>query len=211
MKLSTIFILTSVVFILNSCSSFVDPRDEYSGDYSVKLKLEEGTIPKEAIKDSINAGLSEVKEALKKAKLEMNEDLNLDKIDTTTAKGKIEYAAKVLGKGVAEFGLAMGEFGSAMGELAAGIANGSLNFADGILNNLKFDVTLNKDGTIKTDHSGEGKVSFENSTWEVDGKTFYLISQDKEKEAFEIVSKKDDGFVLKKEKLQFVFTKLKKK
>lgn len=204
-KIILSFILSAILF--QSCSNFNNTRKEYAGKYTVKLELEKDVIPKEAIKDSIKAGLTEAKEAIKNAKKQMNDDLKLDEVDTSTTEGKIEYAAKTLGKGIGEFGLAMGEFGRSMGELAANVAAGSLDLAENAINKINFKVELKEDGKITSDKTGVNNFKLDESTWEVDGKTFYLVDNDKNKEAFEIVSKKEDGFVLKKDKLKFIFSK----
>jgi hypothetical protein len=207
MKPTTLLGLLFALIFFQFCSSNSDNRKDFTGHYNVKLQLDEGTIPKAAIKDSIKAGFAEAKEALKNAKIKINEDIDLSKVDTTTAEGKIEYAAKAFGKGMGEFGIAMGEFGKSIGELAAGVASGSLDFADAIINKIAFDLDLNDDGSIKAKNTKISNFSFEDANWEVEGKTFYLIDKDKNKEAFEIISKKEDGFILKKDKVKFIFSK----
>ncbi len=193
--------------IVQSCSTLTNPRKEYAGDYKVKLKLGDDTFPEAAIKDTIKAGLAEAKEALKNVKIKIKDDINLENIDTTTTEGKIEYAAKAFGKGMAEFGLAMGEFGKSMGELAIGVANGSIDLADNIFNKIEFEISLLEDGSIKSENNTIDSFSFKDSTWEIEGKTFYLVDKDKNKEAFEIVGKKEDGFILKKDKVKIIFSK----
>lgn len=206
MKKMHVLLTLLFITVLQSCTNN-NPRKEFAGDYTVKIELQEGIIPKSAIKDSIQAGLQQAKEALKNAKTEISDDFNLEKIDTSTPEGKIEYAAKAFGKGMAEFGTAMGEFGRSMGELAIGIANGSIDLADNIIKNIKFDVSLLEDGTIKSNDTSNSKFSFDKSTWEIEGKTLYLVDSEKNKEAFKIISKKDDGFVLEKDKVRLVFSK----
>lgn len=207
MKIKIIVSFAIATILFQSCSNFNNTKKEYAGKYTVKLELVKGIIPKEAIKDSIKAGLSEAKETINNARKQMNDDLKLEDVDTSTTEGKIEYAAKSFGKGVGEFGLAMGEFGRSMGELAANVATGSLDLAEKAINKINFKVELKEDGTVISDKTGVNNFKLDESTWEVEGKTFYLVDSDKNKEAFEIVSKKEDGFVLKKDKMKFIFSK----
>lgn len=210
MKYKLSLIISVFVISFFSCKSEKDIKNEFIGNYDVQIKLGDIPINKTAIKDSIRAGLAEADKALKEAKNEVNSDLKLDKIDTTTAEGKIEYAAKAFGKSMNEVGTSLGSLAKGMGELAAGIAEGGLDMADNILKNMHFKVELSKDGIIKGSSVNFSNVSFDGSTWDVRGNKFYIKSKDGATEEEFVIKQHDDkGFIIEKEKTIFTFTKAK--
>ena len=206
--------LLTIVFIMlfSACNSEKNTRNEYVGKYEVQIKLGDIPINKTAIRDSIKAGLAEADKALKEAKIEVDTDLKLNNIDTTTAEGKIEYAAKAFGKSMNEVGSTLGSLAKGMGELAAGIAEGGLDMADNILKNMHFKVELSDDGTIKGSTVNFSNVSFDGSTWAVRANKFYIKSKDgSSEEEFNITKHDENGFVIEKDKAIFTFTKEKTK
>ena len=93
----SLFVVSNIIFLV-SCKDTSPQPSDLVGNYTVTMSLRDGVVNTEAIKDSINDAMSKASEELKKARVEMNEDLNLSAIDTTTPEGKIEYAAKKFGQ-----------------------------------------------------------------------------------------------------------------
>ncbi|MBK9737201.1 MAG: hypothetical protein IPO92_20525 [Saprospiraceae bacterium] len=81
-------ILALLITSFFSCKDKDVKMSDLVGNYEVSMKLKEGTIDKASIKDSIDNAM-EIGKRHSKAKSEMEKDLNIDEIDTTTAEGKL--------------------------------------------------------------------------------------------------------------------------
>lgn len=194
--------------ILFSCGQFTDPRKEYAGDYTVRIELDKKLISDEAVQDTINSKMAELKEKLAKAETEMKDSFNLESIDTTTPEGRMEYAAKSFAKGMTGLLSPLGELGKSFGEMGAGFAKGGIAMLNDLVGKMKFNVSLNANGTINTDYDSVDVLGTRNSTWNIEDNKFQLISKDNKIQSFDIVSKKEDGFVLRKdENTKLIFEK----
>ena len=174
-----------------------------TGKYKVHLVLDEKTFDKQGVKDSVTAAMSKAKEELSKMKVEFDE-----KMDTSTAEGKMEYYAKSFAKTMASFGKDLGELGILMGEAGGDVAVKAMEMTETLVQNIKMDVELKEDGKIATDSSLLNKVQFEGTQWEVNGDNFiFKDDEGKVKHEYKIVDKTDEGFVLLHDKYRLVFVK----
>lgn len=195
--------------ILLSCNQFGDPKKEFAGDYKVRVELDKEIFAENAIRDSINLKMAEMKKELGKAQKEMQDSFNLEKIDTTTPEGKIEYAAKSFAKGITGLAGPLGELGKSLGEMGAGIAKGSVSMIGDLIGNIRFNVSLNQNGTVSTDYDNVNFFGTRDATWDVRGDKFIITGKDNEKQEFDIIGKKEGGFELRKDKVRLVFDKQK--
>ena len=193
-------IFFSFIFLVSCKDSSPQPSD-LVGNYTVTLSLRDGAINTSAIKDSINDAMAKASDDLKKARVEMNEELNFSSIDTTTPEGKIEYAAKKFGKTMAEVGLGMGELGKDMGSLFSGLAEGGIGMTKSILENMTFDVELQADGDIKSTGSVLN-IGLNDKSWKVAGDDFIIIdANNKEDQVLKISERSNTGFTLTKDEV----------
>jgi hypothetical protein len=192
-------ILFSNIIFLVSCKDTSPQPSDLVGNYIVTMSLRDGVVNTEAIKDSINEAMSKASEELNKAKLEMNEEFNFSDIDTTTSEGKIEYAAKKLGKTIAEAGLGMGELGKEMGSLFSGLAEGGIGMTKALLENMTLDVELQADGNIMASGSMLN-IGLNDKTWKVVGDDFIIAdANNNEDQILKISERSDVGFTLTKD------------
>ena len=177
------------------------------GNYSVTASLAEGTINKSVIRDSIQTAMEKAEDDIKKAKEEIEKELNLNDIDTTTTEGKIEFAAKKFGKSMADIGVNMGELGKDMGNLFSNLAVDGISLSESILNNINIDVELLQDGKIKT-KGGLISLGLKDATWLVNDDYFLLKTNESDtQDTFRIKDRHAEGFVLEKDKLLITFSK----
>ncbi len=196
----SLIVLSNIVFLV-SCKDTSPQPSDLVGNYTVTMSLRDGVVNTEAIKDSINDAMSKASEELKKARVEMNEDLNLSAIDTTTPEGKIEYAAKKFGQSIAEAGLGMGELGKEMGSLFSGLAEGGIGMTKSILENMTLDVELQADGDLKASGSVLN-IGLNDKTWKVVGDDFILTDGNKnEDQVLKISERNESGFTLTKDEV----------
>lgn len=196
----SLVVFSNIVFLI-SCKDTSPQPSDLVGNYTVSLSLSGEALNTEAIKDSINDAMSKANEELKKAKLEMNEELNFSAIDTTTPEGKIEYAAKKLSKTIAEAGLGMGELGKEMGSLFGGLAEGGIGMTKSILENMTFDVELQEDGDIKASGSILN-IGLNNKSWKVVDDDFIIVdASNKEDQVLKITDRNENGFTLTKDEV----------
>ena len=197
----------SILFSLLACKESGPFPSDMVGNYSVTASLAEGTINKSAIRDSIQTAMEKAEEDIKKAKEEIEKELNLDDIDTTTTAGKIEFAAKKFGKSMADIGVNMGELGKDMGNLFSNLAVDGINLSESILKNIDVDVELLQDGKIKT-KGGLISLGLKEASWQ--GKDDYFLlktNENNSEDTFRIKDRHSDGFVLEKDKLLITFSK----
>lgn len=209
MKTISKFISILILSSLMACSSENSTRKEFAGTYELKIKFEENLLNNENIKDSIRLGLAEAKKAIAAAKEEVSEEFDMKNIDTTTAEGKIEFASKAFGKGMAEMGMSLGALATEMGTIAGDVADGGFGLAENIMKNLKIRLELMEDGKIKGSTGSISSISMDDATWDIRNKKFYLKSKkDSSEEEFKIIRKTDNGFELEKNKTKFIFTRI---
>lgn len=201
------FFVTAILFSLISCKESGPYPSDMVGNYTVTASLAEGVIDKNAIRDSIQTAMEKAEEDIKKAKEEIEKELNLNDIDTTTTEGKIEFAAKKFGKSMADIGVNMGELGKDMGNLFSNLAEDGIGLSESILKNLDIDVELLQDGKIKT-KGGIISLGLKDATWLVKDDYFLLkTSESDTQDTFKIKDRHPDGFELEKDKLLITFTK----
>lgn len=203
--------MTLFVFIF-ALSSFSckenDPHpSDITGNYLVTASLVKGAIDKEAIRDSIKAAIHGAKADLAKAKTEMEKEMDIENLDTTTTDGKIEYGAKKFAKSITEISFDMGKLGDNMGNLFANLADEGVNLSETILKNINMEVDLLPDGKVNT--SGTWlSLGLKNAEWKVENDYFLLKTEnDVSLDTFFIKNKSQQGFVLEKDKLQLSFVK----
>jgi hypothetical protein len=202
----SLVIFSNIIF-LGSCKESGPYPSDMVGNYRVTASLAEGVIDKNAIRDSIQTAMEKAEEDIKKAKEEIEKELNLNDIDTTTTEGKIEFAAKKFGKSMADIGVNMGELGKDMGNLFSNLAEDGIGLSESILKNINIDVELLQDGKIKT-KGGLISLGLKDATWMVNGDYFLLkTSESDTQDTFKIKDRHLDVFVLEKDKLLITFTK----
>lgn len=194
-----------VMIVIGSCkeNQKIINKKTMVGKYDVHLELNEKTFDKQGVKDSVTEALSKAKEGLSKMKIEFDE-----KMDTSTAEGKMEYYAKSFAKTMASFGKDLGELGILMGEAAGDVAVKAMDMTEGLVQHIKMDVELKENGRMITNSNLIYKVQFSGSQWEVKDDTF--IFRDDEghaKHEYKIVDKTDNGFVLLHDKYRLIFVK----
>jgi hypothetical protein len=191
-----------------SCKDTSPQPTSYVGDYEVTLSFDDNIINKEEIQQDINDAVVELKEELSKAKTDMTGELNLNHIDTSTVEGKIEYASKKFGQSMAELGTDIGSLGAEMGIKLSVLAENSLNKAETLLNGVKFDVTLQADGDIKTSGPSVWRFGINDATWKV-SEPYFLFQKDKDSktDSLHIISQDNNGFSIRKDKFVVHLTK----
>jgi hypothetical protein len=199
-----------IIIGLIACKSNKNTKEEFAGTYDMQVKFEKNLIDKLAIQDSIKTALAEAEKEITNAKVEIKEDLDGSKIDTTTPEGKMEFAAKKFGEGMSEMGNSLGTMAKGMAEMAGNMAEGGIELADNLLKNLKVRVELLEDGSVKGSSLNFSGVRMDDATWDVRDKKFYLKSnKDSSEEEFKITKVTDTGFELEKDKATLVFTRVK--
>lgn len=202
-----VFFTFSILFSLMACKESGPFPSDMVGNYSVTASLAEGTINKSAIRDSIQTAMEKAEDDIKKAKEEIEKELNLNDIDTTTTEGKIEFAAKKFGKSMADIGVNMGELGKDMGNLFSNLAVDGISLSESILKNINIDVELLQDGKIKT-KGGLISLGLKDATWLVNDDYFLLKTNESDtQDTFRIKDRHAEGFVLEKDKLLITFSK----
>ncbi|MBK9733468.1 MAG: hypothetical protein IPO92_00295 [Saprospiraceae bacterium] len=197
-------ILALLITSFFSCKDKDVKMSDLVGNYEVSMKLKEGTIDKASIKDSIDNAMEIAKKDIQKAKSEMEKDLNIDEIDTTTAEGKIEYLTKSFGKSIADVGLNIGD---EMTEMASDLATKGLNLSEEILSKIRVNIELFENGKVKSSAS-LFNIGMDDATWKVAGNQFFITKDNEsEKDSFTIIQRSQNGFILEKDKFHFVFTK----
>jgi hypothetical protein len=197
-----------IVPFIFSCKETAKPNPQLAGIYDVKMQIHDDLLQREEWKDSVRIALEEAKESLKDINIES--DLELSQIDTTTAEGRIEYAAKNIVKEISGKNLPVEQIGTGIIQLAEGLLNGGLGIAKSILNHLSFQVELLPDGQIKGNDLALNTISAENAHWESTRDSFYLSDKENEsKTGFYIKESDSKGFIITKEKVDFIFTRVK--
>jgi len=197
----------SILMSVISCKESGPFPADLVGSYTVTASLKEDIINKNAIRDSIETAMQKAEYDISKAKEEIEKELSLNDIDTTTTEGKIEFAAKKFGKSMADIGVNMGELGKDMGNLFSNLAVDGLSLSESILKNIQLDVELQSDGKIKTS-GGLISIGLKDATWLVNNDQFLLKTSESEtQDTFIIKDRTNDGFVLEKDKLLVTFSK----
>lgn len=196
----SLIVFSNIVFLI-SCKDTSPQPSDLVGNYTVSLSLSGEALNTEAIKDSINDAMSKASEELKKARVEMNEELNFSTIDTTTSEGKIEYAAKKMSKTIADASLGMGELGKEMGSLFGGLAEGGFGMTKSLFENMTFDVELLEGGDIKAS-SSILNIGLNDKSWKVVGDDFIIVDANKkEDQVLKITDRDENGFILTKDEV----------
>lgn len=206
MKNITLFTFCTIMCFI-SCNEFGPNPTSMVGLYEVSAQLKDGTVNTNEITKSVSDAMKDVKTEMQKARNEIDQELDLANIDTTTAEGKIEYAAKKFGKSMSDIGLTMGELGKDLGNLFGGLAGEGVGLAQSILKNINAEIDLQADGDLKA-NSSLISISLPNATWKVDGDQFILFTDNKaESDTFLITKKSTEGFILSKDELELHFMK----
>jgi len=196
-----------VMATLMACKDSGPRPSDMVGNFKVTGRLKEGTVNKSAIRDSINNAMKKASEELKKAKKEMTEEMDVSGIDTTTAEGKIEYAAKQMAGSFSQLGEGLGDLTGQLGEMVSGVTVNGLDMAESIIKNLNISVELQEDGDIKS----RGSIvdfGLRNAKWEVKDGMFLLYKDEgQEPEVFKISQRSSKGFILEKDKFLIDFVK----
>jgi hypothetical protein len=194
-----------IVIALGSCKDNLktNTKKNMVGKYDVHLELNEKTFDKQGVKDSVTEALSKAKEELSKMKMDFDE-----KMDTSTAEGKMEYYAKSFAKTMASFGKDLGELGILMGQAAGDVAVKAMDMTEDLVQHIKMDVELKENGQMITNSNLIYKVQFSGSHWEVNNDIFtFKDDEGHAKHEYKIVDKTDNGFVLVHEKYRLIFVK----
>jgi hypothetical protein len=206
MKNILIFTFCTIMCFI-SCSEFGSHPASMVGLYEVRAQLKDGTVNANEITKSVSDAMKDVKTEMQKARIEIDQELDLANIDTTTAEGKIEYAAKKFGKSMSDIGLTMGELGKDLGSLFGGLAGEGIGLAQSILKNINAELELRENGDLKA-NSSLISISLPNATWQVDGDQFIMFTDNKaESDTFLITKKSAEGFILSKDELELHFMK----
>jgi len=200
-----ITILATILFL--SCQeNSLQPAD-FVGTYSVKPNLETEKNEINNIKDQIKKGLSDLKSDLRQSKNDLNEEFDLNNIDTTNLSGKMEYLAKSLSNSMQEVGSTLEENNPNFSEIFGEIAESGLKLKDQFFQNLSFDIELQSDGDIKLKNFFMAQMILADSRWEIHGKEFRILSENNKSQIFKIENKTRDGFKLKNEELELDFSR----
>ncbi|MBC7884211.1 MAG: hypothetical protein H7X99_01970 [Saprospiraceae bacterium] len=202
---SLFFIPVFITFC--ACGDSGPHPSDMVGHYTVTAALDEDAINKTAIRDSIQTAMQHAEDEISKAKEELEKELNLNDIDTTSIEGKLEFSTKKFGKSMADIGINMGELGQEMGNLFSDLAADGINLSESILKNINLDVELLPDGYIRAKGSLIS-LGLKDAKWQVVGDHFLLKTNETDgQDTFKINSRTNDGFVLEKDKLQITFLK----
>ena len=196
----SIFLIVSLL-VLSSCIEKGPQPSSLVGLYEVSVRLKNSVVDKNSIKQEIKSAMNQAEDEIKKAKSEIDEAIDLSSIDTSTIEGKIDYAAKKLGKSVAEVGVEMGDLGKDIGEAVSSLAVNSLDFSEKFLNNLKFDLELQADGDIKSKESIL-YMGLNNARWAIEADNFIFTKDDNgQPQKMKIVNRSQDGFTLEHDEI----------
>lgn len=206
--MKNISLFTFCIFLpFMSCKDLGPNPEIMVGTYQVTGQLKDGTIDTEEISKSVSDAVKDAKVEIQNARKEIDQELDLANIDTTTAEGKIEYAAKKFGKSMSDIGLTMGELGKDLGDLFGGLAGEGIGLAQSILKNINAEIDLQADGDLKAKNSLIN-ISLPNATWQVDGDQFILHTDNKtQSDTFLITKRSGEGFMLSKDELELHFVK----
>lgn len=200
-----IFLFCSLIIF--SCKDNSPQPADLVGNYTVEAKLKEKAVDTEAIKDTIAKAMEEASKEIEKARKELNEELDLSNIDTTTLEGKMEYLGKSFGAKMGNIGLEMGDLGKDLGGLIGELAGTGLSLSDQLLRNIKLDVELQADGDIKST-SKFINFGLDNAKWRVENDQFVLVKPEgEETDYFKIIERNDTGFSIEKDKVILNFIK----
>lgn len=206
-KIPAFLLIIGFMIIVSSCKETGPQPSGMVGLYEVKVRLKDGVIDKKSIQDKIKTAMNEAEDEIQKAKADIDNDINLSLVDTTSIDGKIEYAAKKFGKSMAEVGIEIGDLGKNFGEAVSGLAVNSLDFSEKILKNIKFNVELQADGIVKSKESLLN-LGLNNARWEVTGDDFLFSDESNDQpQKMKIVDRRNDGFTLEKDDVFLDFIK----
>lgn len=204
-----IMILFFPVWLLTlvACKDSGPQPSDMVGHYKVSGRLKDGTVNKKAIKDSIDTAMEKAEKEMKNAKKELAREMDTSSIDTTTTEGKIEYAAKQMGKSLSELDVNFGDLFKDMGGMVSDLTTNGLGMAESLIKNLNISVELQADGDIKASGSLID-MAVRNAKWEVKDNKFLLYKNDeKEPDTFVIKDKTSQGFTLEIDKFLIDFVR----
>ncbi len=193
-----------IIITTSTCVQKTPTKKTMTGKYNVHLELNEKTIDKQGIKDSITNALSKAKEELSK----VNVDFDLQ-MDTSTAEGKMEFFAKSFAKTMANFGKDLGNLGIMMGEAAGDVALQAMELTENLISKIKMDVELKENGEIIPLSGENSTIQFTAKKWEVVDDKFIIKDEEYRKQhEFTITDHTDNGFVLVQDKYRLIFERL---
>ncbi|HRI01546.1 MAG TPA: hypothetical protein PK006_10880 [Saprospiraceae bacterium] len=202
MKTVSLFHLCFAFLI--SCSNVKNPVS-LAGKYQAHIEIDKSKLNSAGVKDSIELQLSKAKEELQK--IDFKNEMDLSKIDTSTAEGKLEYAAKEFAGSMTNLGKELGSIGLNLGKFLGDVTINGINDLELGLHDLKFDVELQEDGDIKTDQEWIAWMYLKNVSWEQSNDQFILKNKDGVLRTFKFTTK-DDGFILEENAMKVVLTKI---
>jgi hypothetical protein len=201
-----LLILLPLAFM--SCKEQGPHPSDLVGTFKASVEFKEGKMDKKSVSQEINNAMKEVKDEFKKAKSDIETELDLSMIDTTTTEGKIEYAAKKLGKTFTDASDEIGDLSNDLGNIFSGLAQDGLDLSETLMKNLNANVELQADGDVKI----KGSVlsfALSNATWETKGNKFYFYNQPGENaEIFNISQRNDEGFMLENDHILIKLQKI---
>lgn len=193
-----------IIITTSSCFQKTPNKKSMTGKYNVHLELNENTIDKKGIKDSITNALSKAKEELSK----VNVDFDLQR-DTSTAEGKMEFFAKSFAKTMANFGKDLGNLGIMMGEAAGDVAVQAMEMTENLISKIKMDVELKENGEVVSLSGHNANIQFTGKKWEVVGDKFILKDEEyRTNHEYTITDHTDKGFILVQDKYRLVFERI---
>lgn len=201
-----LFILTFLSVLLIDCNNPINPKTSIAGNYSISAEFKNLSINKEKIQAEMNSGIQSMRKEMED--IDAKKELSTDGIDTSTAEGKIEYAAKNFAKGMTGFAGAMAEFGTSIAQMSLGAVDGLFNSSGELMKNFTADVELKEDGTFKASGNPILKFAAAQYSWDVSGDQF-IIKNDKDEIQYQIkiTEKSADGFTLANDQVKLICKK----
>jgi 5-hydroxyisourate hydrolase-like protein (transthyretin family) len=191
------------IFITTLVSCKNEPtKQSLVGKYEVQVELKDKEEIKNKIKDEMGKAADDVKIDIQTSKENIKDEIDLASTDTTTTEGKIEYAAQLMAKEMAESGLELGKAAGKMTKSMGAMASGLFDGIENILSDQRFDVELQEDGDVKL--PGMVSIFAPNVTWAVEGNTLIIKRSNDADQRLEIVSHDASGFVCTVDKVRII-------
>jgi hypothetical protein len=138
-------------------------------------------------------------------------NLVAEEIDTTTAEGKIKYAARQFEKSMESLGENVSSLGKGISDVFSAIAENGIHIKNGILDDVHFKAELQEDGDIKIKDMPFDLFQVNDAKWEVKGKHFYIIRPESDTATFEILKKSGKQIVLVNKNLKITLDRIEEK
>ncbi|NOT37365.1 MAG: hypothetical protein HOP11_08315 [Saprospiraceae bacterium] len=195
-----------VLFI--SCSNPAKIPTTLTGNYELSLNLKDKSIEAiHSMKDSVKIALQAARAEMRNAKIDNEIDLN--KIDTSTSEGKIEYVAKALSKTLTDSLIPQFDL---LADGISGLVNNTgdigVNMLEAALRLVTINISLKEDGTISTNQELIKAQFNTDLKWKQEGERFILMnSEGSAEQIFTIQNHQESGFDLVNDKIILNFSK----